>query len=63
MQKLRHRAARRNLSLEIDLFAWAAERDRRHRYSVAARIIARRCGITQSHAALVCTLAGIGGAE
>jgi hypothetical protein len=61
MPKLRHLARWRNH--HPDLFAWAAERDRRHRYSVAARVIARRCGITESRAALVCTLAGIGGAE
>jgi len=63
MAKLLHRAPRRNHSIELPLFAWATERDRRHRYSVAARIIARRCGITESRAALVCKLAGIGGQE
>jgi hypothetical protein len=61
MAKLRYRARWRNH--HPDLFAWAAERDRGSCYSVAARIIARRCGITESRAALVCTLAGIVGAE
>jgi hypothetical protein len=62
MAKLRHRAPRCNYY--PDLFSWAAERERRHRFSVAARIIARRHNITESRAALVCEIAGIGrGAE
>lgn len=61
MRKLRHRAPRRNLSLDMDLFSWAAERERRLRFSVAARIIARRHDLTEARAALVCEIAGIGG--
>lgn len=63
MLKLRYRAPRRNHSTEMDLFTWAAERDQRFRYTVAARIIARRHNLTEARAALVCEVAGIGGAE
>lgn len=63
MQSLLRRAPRRNLYPDLPLFSWAAERDRRHRYSVAARLVARRFGLSESRAELVCTLAGIGGAE
>lgn len=61
MRNLSRRATRRNPSTDLDLFSWAAERDRRQRYTVAARIIARRHNITESRAALVCEIAGIGG--
>lgn len=64
MAKLRHRAPRRNHVPELDLFAWAAQRDRRERFPAAVRIIARRHNLTESRAALVCEIAGIGrGAE
>lgn len=63
MAKLRHRAPRRKNFPELDLFTWSAERDRRHRFTAAARIIARRHNITESRAALVCEIAGIGGAN
>jgi hypothetical protein len=62
MAKLRYRALRRNTYPKMDLFAWAAERDRR-RYSLPARIIARRHNITELRAALLCEIAGIGGLE
>ena len=60
MAKLRHRAPRRNH--HPDLFAWAADRERR-RFSMPIRIIARRHNISESWAALVCEIAGIGGAN
>jgi hypothetical protein len=63
MTTVRRRAPRRNHSLELDLFTWAAERDQRHRYTVAARTIARRHNLTELRAALVCEVAGIGGVE
>jgi hypothetical protein len=45
----------------LDLFSWAAERERPLRFSAAARIIARRHNLTEARAALVCEIAGIGG--
>jgi len=63
MTLVRLRAPKRNYSPELDLFTWAAEHERRHRSSVAARIIARRHNLTESRATLVCEIAGIGGAE
>jgi hypothetical protein len=64
MAKLNYRALERNMHPELDLFTWAAERERKHRCSVAARILARRHNITEARATLVCEIAGIGrGAE
>jgi hypothetical protein len=64
MSCLRYRAPKLNHSVEMDLFAWANQNERRHRFSIAARIIARRYNIAESRAALVCEIAGIGrGAE
>ena len=64
MAKYRNRALRRNPYPELDLFSWAAERNRRHRAPYHVRQIAMRYGLTETMAAVICASAGIGrGAE
>ncbi len=58
MEKIRHRAKRRN-SFPLPLLAWAEARDRRP-HPRAARVLARRFGLPLATAATVAELAGIG---
>lgn len=46
-----------------DLFAWAADRDRRHRAPYHVRHVAARHNITEAMAAVICVNAGIGGTD
>jgi hypothetical protein len=58
--KIHHRRARRYGSNEFPLFDWLAEQDLKIS-DPAARLIARRFGLTIHHANVIARIAGLGG--